>query len=353
MTPGSAAAADNAGSSDEDERAHGDALLQIAKELGLSMTEPAVAANDWHAEAQGGSADDAGAGAGAAAQERRKLPPSAHFKRMPRRGQRATKAHRTERRRTGTPRVRTQDLPITASHRPMEVSAHGAPLLPTLDQPDAVPAHRAAPDAMPGKEMHMPTLLRSSHFNDKFAAFLAQLTAWGYVELTPSGRALTAPKNALNDFARQNPDLLYALAPRELHIFAKKFKPFPRRELNRKHRAAAARLMHMYADFHMQPDYNGNPLTQDAVRLLHFVSEADFRVIEDKAPGIVAAANDLIQSMALAAQKPPAAEHWRKSHSADWVALREHVLGERQARATHSAQRRSMGDRRGRCVTSI
>ena len=66
----------------------------------------------------------------------------------------------------------------------------------------------------------------------------------------------------MNSFARDNPDLLYMLPVRALHIFAKKFRAFHSRALDRKFRAAAARLANVYVDFQIQPTFNGNACFQ-------------------------------------------------------------------------------------------
>lgn len=69
-------------------------------------------------------------------------------------------------------------------------------------------------------------------------------------------------KRTMTSFARSNPDLLYMLPARQLHIFVKKFRAFPSRSLDRKFRAAANRLANVYVDFQIQATFNGNACFQ-------------------------------------------------------------------------------------------
>lgn len=66
----------------------------------------------------------------------------------------------------------------------------------------------------------------------------------------------------MNTFARANPDLLHTLPVREINIFVKKFKAFPKKTLDRKYRAATSRLTNLYADFQMEATFNGQPTFQ-------------------------------------------------------------------------------------------
>lgn len=66
----------------------------------------------------------------------------------------------------------------------------------------------------------------------------------------------------MNTFARANPDLLHAIPVREINIFVKKFKAFPKKTLDRKYRAATSRLTNLYADFQMEATFNGQPTFQ-------------------------------------------------------------------------------------------
>jgi hypothetical protein len=191
-------------------------------------------------------------------------------------------------------------------------------LLPALEELPSLPAHRSSCEA----PAHLDAINATSKFRERFDAFKEQLRAWGYFA-GPSSTRPVLPKNALASFARANPDLLYALPVRDLHIFSKKFKAFPCRDLIRKVRAASQRLFNRYTDFHYEPTFNGHPTFQDVTRLLLFVSMSDFPMIEKIAPGIVAAASELLPSIIVAASVPPQPADSRLQHSREWHAMCE------------------------------
>ena len=214
-------------------------------------------------------------------------------------------------------------------------AAAAVELLPPLEQPDPVPAHRTA--GVPAE--HLGAATATPKFRERYTALLEQLRAWDYFAPDKSQRAAgrrVLPKAALTRFARGNPDLLHTLAVRDLHIFSKKMAAFPRRALDRKVRAAGERLCNRYGDCQAAPTFNGNPTFQDVTRLLLFVSLSDFPQIEATAPGIVAAAAELIPGILTAAAQPPAGEAARLAHSREWLDQREHMeealaaLGERR-----------------------
>lgn len=78
----------------------------------------------------------------------------------------------------------------------------------------------------------------------------------------PNHNRTLTPKQTITTFARANPDLLHTLPVRELNIFVKKFKAFPRKSMDRKYRAATSRLTNLYADFEMEATFNGQPTFQ-------------------------------------------------------------------------------------------
>lgn len=84
-------------------------------------------------------------------------------------------------------------------------------------------------------------------------------------------KRVCTPKQTMNNFARANPDLLHVLPVRELNIFVKKYKAFPKRTLDRKFRAATARLTNLYTDFQMDATFNGQPSFQVCF-VLHLVT---------------------------------------------------------------------------------
>jgi hypothetical protein len=171
-------------------------------------------------------------------------------------------------------------------------------LLPEISHPAQCRQHRHSN----GTSEFLEQIMGSSKFLDRYMVFSQQLHTWGYLGVLPdanaylvyssehscrvcgsdfekrvhsSGRVSAdadpksrSPKLTLTSFARSNPDLLYMLPVRELHIFAKKFRAFPRRTLDRKYRAAAARLANVYVDFQMQPTFNGNACFQVPSRSL-------------------------------------------------------------------------------------
>ena len=233
---------------------------------------------------------------------------------------------------------------------PARPAPRPAPLLPALDVLDPVPAHRAPGAA--ASSPHLAAALAAPNFRPRHAALVAQLAAWGYFRA--GGRELPA-KNAFAAFGRANPDLLYALPPRELSIFAKKFVALPPREVKRKVRNGAARLVRLYVDFELEPlSHSGAASFQDVTRLLLFVAEASFSHVERLAPGIVAAAADVVPAVIMAAAQPPVPGR-RRQHSDDWHALRE---GQRTAAARKRNFRESgrlarAGTRRDeRCASS-
>lgn len=312
-------------------------------------------------------------------------------------------------------------------------------LLPGLALPEPWPEHRG--QKYPA---HLDAMMATTKFRERFELFLEQLTDWGYFKTLQSGKRTVPNKNAINNFARANPDLLHHLPVRNLHIFAKKFKVFRLRDLDRKvggptcfdrfmcmlaswsasaclvhvllrsrhcwHRtmrvccvassrpvhlhlsqmlfaprckmccnelhcmrtgcrvrcaaldalvpthdpfalyraacvqvrAASGRLMHLYDNFTLQPSHNGDPVFQDVTRLILFIAQSDFPSIEAKAPGIVAAACELLVDVTVAAVLPPElkTEKARRAHSADWYQLRETVEAQREDAARRLTERR-------------
>jgi hypothetical protein len=204
--------------------------------------------------------------------------------------------------------------------------ARPLPLLPPLDVLDPVPSHRLDP---PPTE-RLSALQAEPKFRDRFAILVEQLTAWGYFH--SNGRVLSS-KHAFAAFGRANPDLLYALEPREIHILAKKFKPLPAREVIRRVRTASTRLIHLYVDFQIEPfSHVGAPSFLDLTRLLLFVSSSDFPHIEALAPGIVSAASNLIPSVLAAASQAPLPGR-RREHSNEWHELQASFLTAAQRKA--------------------
>jgi hypothetical protein len=209
-------------------------------------------------------------------------------------------------------------MPAQTSVAPLGVS-QGLPLLPPLDVLDPVPSHRLKP----ATAERLAALYSEHKFRDRFAILVEQLTEWGYFDC--NGRTLSS-KHAFAAFGRENPDLLYALPPQKLHILTKKFKPLPAREVIRRVRLAGARLIRLYVDFQSEPfSHVGAPSFLDLTRLVLFVATSNFPHIEAQAPGIVAAASDIIPSMLLAASQPPLPGR-RREHSNEWHALQASLL---------------------------
>lgn len=74
---------------------------------------------------------------------------------------------------------------------------------------------------------------------------------------------------------------------------------------------------------------------QDVVRLLLFVNISEFSEIENRAPGIVAAASDLLPEILIAATQPPRLDAARLDHSVQWHDLCEAAQAE-SGRRRHS-----------------
>lgn len=78
---------------------------------------------------------------------------------------------------------------------------------------------------------------------------------------------------------------------------------------------------------------------QDVTRLLMFVATAEFSEIEQTAPGIVAAASDLLLEVLIAGTQPPS-ELARDDHSAQWRDMRDSVAANTARNPTRSRKKR-------------
>ena len=218
--------------------------------------------------------------------------------------------------------------------------------LPQLEEPEDVLPHRIG-----GEAQHMPQMLKSSKFRDRFPLFEAQLRAWGYYDpsMVNSHRYKLQDKNAFNAFGRLNPDLLYALSVRELQIFVKKFKLFPARHFaDRKVRAARSRLLNLYVDGRLEPGRNGAAMFQDVLRLILYISQQEeFGPLEKAAPGIVRAASDLLPMMLSIATQPPSSNASAR-HCEEWTALMDDMAAKQS-----EAKARKRARNAPRCATLL
>ena len=185
--------------------------------------------------------------------------------------------------------------------------------LSELQQPDTLPEHRTSGVAAEVRN----EMALAPKFREKWQLFIRQLSSWKYLDKSDA-----SAKQGIMAFARANPDLLYHLPAREVHIFVKKFAAFAPRSMERKVRAGTARLSNLYVAFEPVPTFNGQPNFKDLLRLLLFVSLSDFQALESRAPGIVGAANVLLP-LVLDAAVQPLLPNARRDHAADLQILVE------------------------------